>query len=68
MDSEGLIDDLFKKNLAYPYEKFSLENMSQSPNLNKEDYCSTSTQSYPWDYDIKRTQQLINKYNITTPQ
>ena len=38
MDSEGLIDDLFKKKLAYPYEKFNLENKSQSLNLTKEDY------------------------------
>ena len=66
MESEGLIDDLFKK-LADPYEKFNLEIMSQSLNLTKEDYWSTLTQSYPCDDDIKRTQQLIDKY-ITTPQ
>ena len=68
MDSEGLTDDLFKKKLAYPYEKFNLENMSQPLNLTKEDYWSTLTQSYPCDDDIKRTQQLIDKCNITTPQ
>ena len=68
MDSEGLNDDLFKKKLAYPYEKFNLENMSQPLNLTKEDYWSTLTQSYPCDDDIKRTQQLIDKCNITTPQ
>ena len=66
MDSMGLIDDLFKKDLVYPYEKFNLENMSQS--LNKEYYWSTLTQSYPRDDNIKRTQQRIDKYNITTPQ
>ena len=27
MNSEGLIDDFFKKKLAYPYEKFNLENI-----------------------------------------
>ena len=26
MKSEGLIDDLFTKKLAYPYEKFNLNN------------------------------------------
>ena len=38
VDSEGLIDDLFKKKLAYPYEKFNLEILFQPPNLTKEDY------------------------------
>ena len=66
MDSEGLIDDLFKK-ISYPYEKLNLENMSQSLNLTN-DYWSTITQYYPCGDDIKRTQQLIDKYNITTPQ
>ena len=42
--------------------------MSQSLNLTKEDYWSTLTQSYPRDDDIKKTQQLTDKYNITTPQ
>ena len=42
--------------------------MSQSLNLTKEDYWSTLTQSYLCDDDIRRTQQLIDKYNITTPQ
>ena len=68
MDSEGLTDSLFKKKLAYPYEKFNLENMSQPLNLTKEDYWSTITQSYPNDDDIKRTQELIDKNIITTPQ
>ena len=71
MDSEGLTDSLFKKKLAYPYEKFKLEtiqhaNLSQPVNLTKEDYWSTLTQSYPSDDDIKRTQELIDKNNITT--
>ena len=54
MQNEGLTDDFFKKKLAYPYEK--------------EDYWSTLTQSYPCEDDIKRTQQLIDTYNITTTQ
>ena len=68
INSEGLIDDLFKKKLAYPYEKFNLIKFQEPLNLTKEDYWSTLTQSYPCDDDIKRTQQLIDKYNITTPQ
>ena len=71
MNSEGLIDDLFRKKLAYPYGKINLENMSaklpQQPlNLTREDYWSTLTQSYPCDDDNERTQQLIDKYNIIT--
>ena len=68
MKSEGLIDDLFKKMLAYPYEKFNPNNFQEPLNLTIGDYWSTLTQSYPCDDDIKRAQQLIDKYNITTPQ
>ena len=68
MQSEGLTDDLFKKKLAYPYEKFDLNNLHEPLNLAKEDYWSTLTQSYPCDDDLKRTQQLIDTYNITTAQ
>ena len=67
MNSEGLIDDLFKKKLAYPYEKFNPNNFQEPLNLTKEDFWSTLQQSYPCDDDIKRTQHLIDKYNITTP-
>ena len=68
MQIEGLTDDLFKKKLAYPYEKFDLNNLHEPLNLTKEDYWSTLTQSYPCDDDLKRTQQLIDTYNITTAQ
>ena len=68
MDSEGKSDDLFTKKLAYPYRKFNLENMSQPLLLIIEDYWSKLTQPYPCDNDKKETQQLIDKYNITTPQ
>ena len=61
-------DDLLKKKLAYPYEKINLDNLHQQPNLTKEDYWSTLTQSYPSDDDIKRTPELIDKNNITTGQ
>ena len=72
MQNEGLTDDLFKKKLAYPYEKFNLNNLHEphsfALNLTKEDYWSTLNQSYPCEDDIKRTQQLIDTYNITTAQ
>ena len=68
MQNEGLTDDLFKKKLAYPYEKFNLNNLHEPLNLTKEDYWSTLTQSHPCEDDIKRTQQLIDTYNITTAQ
>ena len=68
MQNEGLTDDLLKKKLAYPYEKFNLNNLHEPLNLTKEDYWSTLNQSYPCEDDIKRTQQLIDTYNITTAQ
>ena len=68
MQNEGLTDDLFKKKLAYPYEKFNLNNLHEPLNLTKEDYWSTLTQSHPCEDDIKRIQQLIDTYNITTAQ
>ena len=68
MQNEGLTDDLFKKKLAYPYEKFNLNNLHEPLNLTKEDYWSTLTKSHPCEDDIKRTQQLIDTYNITTAQ
>ena len=72
MQNEGLTDDLFKKKLAYPYEKFNLNNLRKATHepltLTKEDYWSTLNQSYPCEDDIKRTQQLIDTYIITTAQ
>ena len=64
MKLEEMSDDLFKKKLAYPYEKFNLDNLHQQLNLTKEDYWSTLTQFYPSDDDIKRTQELIDKNKI----
>ena len=68
MKLEGMSVDLFKKKLAYPYEYLNLDNFHEPLNLTKEDYWSTLTQSYPSDDDIKRTQELIDKNNITTGQ
>ena len=68
MQNEGLTDNLFKKKLAYPYENINVNNLHEPLNLTKEDYLSTLTQSCPCEDDIKRTQQLIDTYNITTAQ
>ena len=68
MDSEGLTDDLFKKKLDYPFEKFNLDNFQESISLNKEHYWSTLTQSYQSHDDIPRTNEITKTYNITTPQ
>ena len=57
-----------RKKLAYPYEKFNLNNLHEPLNLTKEDYWSTLTQSHLCEDDIKRTQQFIDTYNITTAQ
>ena len=64
MKLEGMSDDFFKKKLAYPYEYLKIDNFQEPLNLTKEDYWSTLTQSYPSDDDIKRTQELIEKYKI----
>ena len=64
LDENGFIDENFKKKLAYPYEYFNLDNFDKPPNLTKEEYWSTLTQSFPSDDDIKRTQELIDKNKI----
>ena len=66
MDENGSIDELFKKNLAYPYEYFTLNNFHQPLNLTKEDFWSTLKQSCPSDEEISRTQNIDKKYDITT--
>ena len=67
MASAGPTDDLFKRKLAYPYEKLNVETMSKPLLLAKQEYWSALTQSYPCDDDKKRTQQMVDSY-ITTPQ
>ena len=64
MDENGSTDKIFKKKLAYPFEYFTLSNFQEPPNLTKEDSWSTLTQSYPSDDDIKRPQELIQKFKI----
>ena len=66
MDSEDIIDDLYRKKLAYSYERFNRDKQNQPRNLTK-DFWSTLTQLYLFEDDKGRSQQLIDKY-ITTPQ
>ena len=67
MDENGFTDELFKKKLAYPYEKFTLDNFqgprsfahSSSLNLTKEDFWSLLKQTTPPDEEINQTQETI---------
>ena len=59
-------DDLFKRKLAYPYEKSkTIESFYKSLKLGKEDYFSTLKESYPEFEEIIRTQAVIMKNKIT---
>ena len=44
MDENGLVDELLKTKLAYPYEVFTLSNFQEPLNLTKEDFWSTLKQ------------------------
>ena len=60
---EGLYEYLFRMKLAYPYEKFNLDNLHQPLVLVKEDNCSTLTQSYHFEADIAR---MMKSFTNTT--
>ena len=60
--ANGMEDDLFKRKLAYPYEKGkNIESYYKSLKLGREDYFSTLKQSYPDFEEIIRTQAIIVK-------
>ena len=67
MDENGFTDELFRKKLAYPYEKFTLDNFQEARsfalNLTKEDFWSTLKQTTAPDVETNRTQEIIKKYN-----
>ena len=66
LDANGMEDDLFKRKLAYPYEKGkSIESYYKPLKLGREDYFSTLKQSYPDFEEIIRTQAIIVKNKIT---
>ena len=53
LDANGMEDDLFKRKLAYPYEKGKTIKSFYNPlKLGREDYFSTLKQSYP-DFEEK---------------
>ena len=65
LDSNGMEDDLFKRKLAYPYEKGNNSESFYKPlKLGREDYFSTLKQSYPSFEEIIRTQAIIVKNKI----
>ena len=66
LDKNGMEDDLFKRKLAYPYEKGkNIESYYKPLKLGREDYFSTLKQSYPDFEEIIRTQAIIVKNRIT---
>ena len=67
LDKNGMEDDLFKRKLAYPYEKGkNIESYYKPLKLCRDDYFSTLKQSYPDFEEIIRTQAIIVKNRITT--
>ena len=66
LDKNGMEDDLFKRKLAYPYEKGkTIESYYKPLKLGTEDYFSTLKQSYPDLEEIIRTQAIVIKNKIT---
>ena len=62
LDKNGMEDDLFKRKLAYPYEKGNnIESYYKPLKLGREDYFSTLKQSYPDFEEIIRTQAIFVK-------
>ena len=66
LDANGMEDDLFKRKLAYPYEKGkNFESYYKPLKSGREDYFSALKQSYPDFEEIIRTQAIIVKNKIT---
>ena len=66
LDKNGMEDDLFKRKLAYPYEKGNnIESYYKPLKLCREDYFFTLKQSYPDFEEIIGTQAIIVKNKIT---
>ena len=66
LDANGMEGDLFKRKLAYPYEKGkTIESFYKPLKLGKEDYFSTLKQSFPDFGEILRTQAFVVKNKIT---
>ena len=66
LDANGIENDLFKRKIAYPYEKNkTIESFYKPLKLGREDYFSTLKQSCPDFQEIMRTQAIIIKSRIT---
>ena len=66
LDAKGLEDDLFKRQLAHPYEKSkNIESFNKPLKLGKEDHFSTLKQSCPDIEETNRAQTIIIKNKIT---
>ena len=66
LDANGMEDELFKTNKAYPYEKSqSIESFYKPLNIGRGDYFSSLKQSYPDFEKITRTQAKVVEYKIT---
>ena len=66
LDANGMEDDLFKRKLAYPYEKGeTIESFYQPLKLGRENYFSSLKQSYPDFEELIRTQAIILTNKIT---
>ena len=66
LDANGMEDDLFKRKLAYPYEKGNnIKSYYKPLKLGRDDYYSTLKQSYSDFEEIIRTQAIIVKNKIT---
>ena len=66
LDANGMEDDLFKRKLAYPYEKVkTIESFYKPLKLGREDYFSTLKKLYPDFEEIIRTQAFIVRNRIT---
>ena len=67
-DENGLDDELFKKELAYPYDYVNLGNFQEPLYLTKEDFWSTLKQTTPPDEEINGTQEIIKTFNVKNGQ
>ena len=66
LDKYGMEDDLFKRKIAYPYEKSkTIESYYKPLKLGREDYFSTLKQSFPDFEEILGTQAIIVENKIT---
>ena len=65
LDASWTIGDLFKKKLAYPYEKCqTIESFYEQLKLGREDYLSTLKQFFPDFEEISRKQAIILKRKV----